>query len=162
MADASTDHSDERLWAIAGRWATYGNVLGEPPVPVVGSDIYEVFDGGHFLVHHVDVTVGAQPVRAIEIIGEPDPATNEYLARAFGSDGSVTLMQLTIDAEGVFHFVGGSDIAPASQPKDATTTRVRSSLTVAADRSSMHAVWERSQDGNIWQPWMEITFTPMP
>jgi hypothetical protein len=162
MPETRKDDAYERLWAIAGRWATSGNVLGEPPVRVVGSDIYEIFDGGHFLVHHVDVTVGTQPVRAIEIIGEPDPATNEYLARAFGSDGSVTVMQLTIDDDGLFHFVGGSDIAPASQPKGATTTRVRSTLTVAADRSSMRALWERSEDGNTWQPWMDITFTPMP
>jgi hypothetical protein len=28
--------------------------------------------GGHFLVHHVDVRLGEQEVRAIEVIGEPD------------------------------------------------------------------------------------------
>lgn len=41
----TTDHPDkqhERLWAIAGDWATTGQVVGDPPVPVSGSDIYEV------------------------------------------------------------------------------------------------------------------------
>ena len=160
MAEASSDNSHQRLWAIAGRWATSGNVIGEPPLPVLGTDIYEVFEGGHFLVHHVDVTVGTEPVRAIEIIGEPDPATNGYLARAFDSDGSVGVMQLTIDDNGVFNFVGESDIAPAAQPRDGSTTRVRSTLTVAPDRSSMNALWERSEDGDTWRTWMNITFTP--
>jgi hypothetical protein len=162
MSDASTDNSHERLWAIAGRWATSGTVVGEPPVPVLGTDIYEVFDGGHFLVHHVDVTVGAQTVRAIEIIGEPDPGTNGYLARSFDSDGGVDVMQLTIDDDGIFHFFGGPDIAQAAQPTDGSTARVRSTLTVAADRSSMRALWERSVDGDSWQPWMDIAFSPMP
>ena len=48
----------ERLWSIAGEWATDGHVVGDPPVPVKGSDIYEVLPGGYFVVHHVDVTVG--------------------------------------------------------------------------------------------------------
>jgi hypothetical protein len=143
----------QRLWAIAGRRATSGNVIGEPPLPVLGTVIYEVFEGGHFLVHHVDVTAGTEPVRAIEIIGEPDPATNGDLARAFDSDGSVGVMQLTIDDNGVFHFVGESDIAPAAQPRDGSTTRVRSTLTVAAGRLSMNALWERSEDGDTWQTW---------
>jgi hypothetical protein len=160
MADASTNNSHQRLWAIAGRWATSGEVIGEPPTPVLGTDVYEVFDGGHFLVHHVDVTVGTEPVRAIEIIGEEDPATNGYLARAFESDGRVGVMQLTIDDDGVFHFVGESDIAPAAQPKDGSTAHIRSTLTVATDRSSMKALWERSVDGDTWQSWMDITFSP--
>jgi hypothetical protein len=65
------DPQHERLWSIAGEWATSGHVVGDPPVPVEGTDSYEVLAGGHCLVHHVDVTVGDQVVRAIEIIGEP-------------------------------------------------------------------------------------------
>lgn len=73
----TTDHPDkqhERLWAIAGDWATTGQVVGDPPVPVSGSDIYQVLRGGFFLVHHVDVTVGSHEVRAIEMIGARPPA----------------------------------------------------------------------------------------
>jgi hypothetical protein len=93
--------------------------------------------GGHFLVHHVDVTVGAQSVRAIEIMGEPD-GEGGYLAR--------------------FYFTGGREIAPAAQSDDTPTARVRSTLTVASDRASMTARWERSEDGTTWQPWMDIAF----
>jgi hypothetical protein len=39
---------------------------------------------------------------------------------------------------------------------------VRSTLTVSADRSSMTARWERSDDGAVWQPWMSMLFTRMP
>jgi hypothetical protein len=147
---------DQRLSSIVGRWRTSGHVIGEPPIPVVGTDTYELFSGGYFLLHHVDVTVGDQPVRAIEIIGEPDPRGG-YLARSFDSDGNAETMQLAIDDDGVFRFTGGSDIAPAAQPATARTARVRSTLTIAPDGQSMSALWERSGDDTSWRPWMDIT-----
>jgi hypothetical protein len=159
MPNPPTDARDNRLSAIAGHWATAGVVIGEPPVPVIGTDIYEMLPGGHFLVHHVDVTVGPRPVRAIEIIGEPDPDRDGYLARAFDSEGNAEVMHLTIDDEGVYHFEGGSEIAPTAQPENASTARVRSTLTIAGDRASMKALWERSEDGANWQAWMDMTFT---
>jgi hypothetical protein len=150
---------DERLHAIAGRWKTSGHVISEPPIPVIGTDTYEVLAGGYFIVHHVDVTVGEQPVRAIEVIGESDAAGGGYVARSFDSKGNAELMHVTIDEDGVFHFAGGPDIAAAAQPADASTARVRSTLTVAEDRRSMSAYWERSEDGINWRPWMDISFT---
>jgi hypothetical protein len=147
---------DQHLHRIAGRWQTSGHVLGEPAIPIMGTDTYEVFAGGYFIVHHVDVTVGDQQVRAIEIIGEPDP-NGGYLARSFDSAGNAELMHLTID-DGVYRFAGGGDIAPAAQPTDAPTALVRSTLTIADDRRSMRAAWERSDDGTTWQPWMNLGF----
>jgi hypothetical protein len=105
---------------------------------------------------HVDVKVGDQPVRAIEIIGERDG--QEYLARRFDSVGNVEVMRLTIDEAGVFHFSGSGNVAPASQPRDAPTVRVRSTLTVGEGSRTMSAQWERSQDGATWRRWMDITF----
>jgi hypothetical protein len=158
-----TEHDrrpDERLGAIAGKWRTSGHVIGEAKVPVVGTDTYELFPGGHFLVHHVDVTVGDHPVRAIEVIGERE-GDDGFLARSFDSEGNAELMHLAIDTDGVFHFTGGADIAPAAQPTDAPTARVRSTLIVADDRSSMIARWERCDDGITWRSWMDIHFTPI-
>jgi hypothetical protein len=148
---------DERLGNIVGRWRTSGHVIGEPNIPVAGTDIYELFPGGHFLVHHVDVTVGDLPVRAIEVIGEPDDGG--YLARSFDSDGKSEVMHMAIGDDGVFRFVGGGEIARSAQPSDVPTARVRSALTVAHDRNSMTARWERSEDGTIWHHWMDIRFT---
>jgi hypothetical protein len=157
--DADPGDSSSRLWMIAGHWVTVGFVFGDPPVPVVGTDNYDVLPGGHFLVHHVDVTVGAQEVRAIEIIGELDPEGDGYLARSFDDHGNAEVMHLTIDADGTFHFNGGADIAPAGQPSNASVTRVRSTLTVSDDRGAMKAFWERSADGTSWDPWMDVSFT---
>jgi hypothetical protein len=67
--------------AIVGRWQTEGHVIAQKPIPVRGSDVYETFPGGHVLIHHVDVTVGESPVRAIEIIGEPDDQNIRIPAR---------------------------------------------------------------------------------
>lgn len=157
MSDPDEHAPDQRLRSIAGRWQTSGLVIGEPAIPVVGTDIYDVLPGGYFLVHHVDVTVGDRPVRAIEIIGEPDGGGG-YLARSFDSEGDTEVMHLTIDDDGVFRFAGGGDVAPAAQPVSAQTARVRSTLRIASDRQSMTALWERSEDGTTWHRWMDITF----
>jgi hypothetical protein len=157
MSDRTT-HPDPALHAIAGRWQTSGHVIGDERIPVVGTDTYEVLAGGHFLVHHVDVTVGDKPVRAIEIIGEPHP-DGGYLARSFDSDGNAELMAVNVDDEGVFHFSGGGDVAPAARPAGSDPARVRSTLTIARDGRSMHALWERFEDGTTWQPWMDMGFT---
>jgi hypothetical protein len=131
---------DKRLHTIAGRWHASGHVIGEQQIPVVGTDTYEVLLGGYFLVHHVDVTVGEHPVRAIEIIGEPDVVSGGFFGRSFDSDGNAELMRGTIDEAGVFHFTGGVEVAPAAQPMDAPTAQVRSTLTVAEDGRSMTAL----------------------
>jgi hypothetical protein len=112
VSDLESNTPDQRLHAIVGRWETSGYVIGEPNIPVVGTDIYEVLTGGYFVVHHVDVTVGYQPVRAIKVIGEPDPETGGYLARSFDSDGNAELMHLTIDENGVFRFASGARHRP--------------------------------------------------
>ena len=88
---------------------------------------------------------------------EPD-AAGGVLARSFDSEGKAELMHVTIDESGVFHFVGGAEIARAAQPSGSATARVRSTLTIAADRRSMSALWERSEDGAHWHPWMDMSF----
>jgi hypothetical protein len=147
------------LLAVVGEWITSGFVVGDPPARVEGTDIYEAFPGDHFLVHHVDVTVGSHPVRAIEIIGEPAPGGEGYLARSFDSEGNAEVMKLQIDENGVFRFEGGGDIAPAARPGADAAARVRAMLTVAPHRKPMSAIWERSEDGTAWSRWMEIGFT---
>lgn len=154
-----------KLGAIAGRWRTDGRVLGDPPAAVSGTDVYELFPGGHFLVHHVEVTVGDRPVRAIEIIGERDPAeagrSDIMLARAYDDTGATTIMRVRIDESGAWRFSGGPDIAPAARPGAVapTTGGVRATLRVGEDRTTMAAVWERTEDGATWVPWMDIRFT---
>ena len=152
-----------RLGALVGRWRSEGHIVGEPPVPIEGTDIYEWLPGGFFLIHHVDVVVGDQPVQAIEIIGEYDPATDSFTGRAYDNLGNVTIMHARVDDDGVWTFTGAGDVAPAAQPSSANVSgAVRSTLTVSQDTRSMTARWERSDDGSSWQPWMQMRFTRMP
>jgi Protein of unknown function (DUF1579) len=153
----------QRLGALVGRWRSEGHIVGDAPLPITGTDIYEWLPGGFFLVHHVDVMVGEQKVQAIEIIGEYDPATDSFTGRAYDNHGNITVMRARVDDQGVWTFTGGGDVAPVAQPSSADATEaVRSTLTVSADSSSMTAKWERSDDGFTWQPWMDMTFTRMP
>jgi Protein of unknown function (DUF1579) len=153
----------QRLGALVGRWRTEGHLVGDPPVPITGTDIYQWLPGGFFLVHHVDVLLGQQRVQALELIGSYDPATDTFLARAYDNLGDVTVMQARVDGQGVWRFTGGGDVAPVARPPTAEASgAVRSTLTITADRSGMTARWERSDDGVSWQPWMEVSFTRMP
>ncbi|MGR6964587.1 hypothetical protein ACU610_09025 [Geodermatophilus sp. URMC 61] len=146
------------LAPVVGRWRTEGHVLGDDPVPVTGSDVYEPGPGGHVLVHSVDVLVGGTPVRALEIIGEREG--DATLARSYDDTGDVTLMRLRIDDDGVWHFTGGGEVARAAQSDpDVPTAAVRSTLRIAPDGRSMTALWERAEDGVTWQPWMDVRFT---
>src|SRR4029453_1371192 len=131
-----------RLGALVGRWRSQGHIVGEVPVSITGTDAYEWLAGGFFLVHHVDVVIGDQQVRALELIGEYDPATDAFTARAYDNLGNITPVARPAAAD-----AGGA---------------VRSTLTVSPDRAGMTARWERSDDGVSWQPWMDMTFTPMP
>lgn len=159
MNTTQTSPLTRRLADLAGRWRTDGYVVGDPPMPVTGTDVYELLDGGHFLVHHVDVTVGGAPVRAIEIIGELDAGADRMIARAYDNAGDATIMHVSVDDAGVWRFEGGSDVAKAAQPGSGVDTdAVRSTLTVAPDRRSMHALWERAGEDSSWQEWMHVDF----
>jgi Protein of unknown function (DUF1579) len=153
----------QRLGALAGRWRSEGHIVAEVPVPITGTDIYEWLPGGFFLLHRVDVVIGQQRVQALELLGEYDPATGSFTARAYDNLGNVTVMRARVDEQGVWRFTGGGDVAPVAQPASAGAGgAVRSTLTVSADRSGMTARWERSDDGARWKPWMDMTFTRMP
>jgi Protein of unknown function (DUF1579) len=153
----------QRLGALVGRWRSEGHIVGEAPVPITGTDIYEWLAGGFFLVHHVDVVIGQQRVQALELIGPYDPATDAFTARAYDNLGNVTIMRAKVDEHGVWTFTGGGDVAPVAQPAAADASgAVRSTLTISPDRAGMTARWERSDDGASWQPWMDMTFTRMP
>jgi Protein of unknown function (DUF1579) len=153
----------QRLGALVGWWRSEGRILGEVPVPISGTDVYEWLPGGFFLVHRVDVVVGQQKVRALELIGPYDPATKAFVARAYDNLGNVTVTRARVDEQGAWRFTGGGAVAAVARTFFADGNGVmRSTLTVSPDRSGMTARWERGDDGASWQPWMEVTFTRMP
>ena len=107
------------LGALVGRWRSEGHVVADLPVPITGTDIYEWLPGGFFLVHRVDVVIGQQPVQALELIGEYDPATDSFTARAYDNLGKVTVMCARVDEQGVWRFTGGGEVAPVARPASA-------------------------------------------
>jgi Protein of unknown function (DUF1579) len=151
----------QRLGALVGRWRSEGHIVGEVPIPIIGTDVYEWLPGGFFLVHHVDVMIGEQRVQAIELIGEYDLATDSFTGRAYDNEGNVTVMNAKVDEQGVWTFTGGGDVAAVARPSTADASgAVRSTLRVGPD--GMTAKWERSDDGATWQDWMDMAFTRMP
>ena len=152
----------DRLGALVGRWRTDGRVLTGEPAAVTGTDTYEWAPGRVALVHHVDVTVGDRSVRAIELIGPAGPGADEVTATAY-DEGGVTVMRATVDGAGTWTFTGGGDVATAARdgepPIDASDPAVRATLRVAGDGRSMHALWERADDGEHFEPWMDVHFT---
>lgn len=147
---------EERLEDLVG-WRTEGNLNEDPRVRILGTDTYAWLPGRHHLVHTVDVVVGDQVVRAVELIGGDDPVAAAFTARSFGADGSVSTMRAEVDAAGVWRFTGGPEVAPAAG--GATQGGTRSTLTVDPGGASMHAAWQRSEDGTRWLPWMDVRFT---
>ena len=134
----------ERLNTLIGIWKSDGETVDDPVVRIEGSDIYEWLPGRHFLVHHVDVTVGGQRYQALEMFGEDGADGDTCIARAYDSDGEVGTMAVRVDDAGVVTLTG-----PA--------TRAR--LVVAGDGGSMAARWDRRDDDGDWQHWMDMRFT---
>jgi hypothetical protein len=142
---------------MAHRWSPG---VDDSRVRITGTDTYELLAGGFFLIHHVDVLVGDKPVRAIEIICDYDAASGLFTARAYDNDGSVTAMRAHPRSPGMWTFTGGADVASAAQPDNAAAGgAVQSTLTVGPHGKKMKALWERSDDGASWRPWMDMTFT---
>jgi hypothetical protein len=137
----------KRLDVLVGTWRTQGQIVASPSDPameIVGTDSYEWLGGGFFLVHRVDVRMGAEKVETIEIIGPYDASSQTYPMRSFDNQGNFVTMRASVSDDGIWTFAGESE---------------RATLTIGADGNTMAAKWERSDDGSKWWPWMDIKFT---
>jgi hypothetical protein len=134
----------KRLAALLGTWKTEGTTVASPDQPSIsirGTDAYEWLPGEFFLVHHVDVHMGDEHHRAIEMIGY-DAASQSYPMHAYDNQGNATVMTGTVSKDGVWTFADDA---------------IRATLTMGADGRSMTAFWER-KEGAKWLPWMNIDF----
>ncbi|MFB9378264.1 hypothetical protein ACFFKU_08585 [Kineococcus gynurae] len=125
-----------------GRWRTSGHVLdaaGEPVADITGSDVYEDGPGGNWIVHHVDVSIGGEPVRTLELIGEGD---HGVLLRAFEATGELHTSTAHRLADGSIRIDGGDS---------------RATFRIAPGRASGSALWER-RSGRDWVRWMDLRF----
>lgn len=87
----------QQLNDFAGRWKTSGTVfLPDGTMTVQGTDTYEWFPGGFFLVHKVDVLMGTERNETLEMIGY-DAADNNYTMHSYDNQGNYGEMRATCD-----------------------------------------------------------------
>jgi hypothetical protein len=129
---------------LIGNWHSSGKVLAtgnDPAVIIHGTDIYEWVSAGAFILHRVDVMMGDENARSVEIIGY-DAALASYKFQSYDSEGNISEMYATINNNGGLITEGNN---------------MRSTLTVDDDKH-MTAIWERSDGGKNWQRWMDMQF----
>lgn len=135
----------QRLGVFVGKWTTQGRTKATPSAPaaeIVGTDTYEWLEGGFFLVHRVDVRMGAEQVKGLEIIAY-DASSETYRTHAFDSQGTYGTYQATVH-DGVWTFMGALE---------------RATVVLSDAGNTMTIQWERSTDGLSWLPWMDVTLT---
>ena len=143
MTDSTPAEPLRPLTPLVARWRTSGTVLDEQGAKIMtisGTDEYEWMPGGHWLIHRVDVMMGGDRTRAIEMIGDP-AGDDTFTMRAFDASGAYDEMSLTV----------------RDRRFDTTGDGVRNTLVVAPDGASMAATWERRLDDGRWVRWMDLT-----
>lgn len=135
----------KRLDAFVGTWNTQGRTNASPSAPaaaILGVDTYEWLDGGFFLVHRVDVRMGAKQIKGLELIGY-DASNKTYRTHAFDSQGNYSTYRATVH-DGVWTFMGETE---------------RATVVLSDAGDTITVTWERSVDGLSWLPWMDMTLT---
>ncbi len=131
--------------ALIGAWRTEGEVFGEDGrtvvAGVVGSDVYEEL--GPTVVHHVDVEIGGERTRALEIFEPYDAVRGAFPTRTYDDRGGVETSTAVV-RNGVWTFYAASASA---------------TLQVAEDGASMQARWEVHEPDGCRRSWMDLRFT---
>jgi Protein of unknown function (DUF1579) len=134
-----------RLQVFVGRWETAGEVRATAEAPAfrfTATDTYEWMAGGFFLLHHVDAAMGDTHLRALEIV-RYDAETDTYPMQSYDSQGGVATHTGVLDGR-AWRIVGETE---------------RFAGEFDGDGRVLRGTWERSEDGEAWEPWMDITLT---
>ena len=118
--------------SLIGRWETSGSVFddqGAAIETIAGTDEYAWMEGGHWVIHRIDVVIGDQHSRGLELIGDRDAATGRFRMRAFDAGGSFSTMTALPQADGSLLLEGGGARAVLGP--------------AGAGRAFMTARWER-------------------
>lgn len=133
------------LDVFIGKWNTEGKTIPSPSTPAVtikGTDTYEWLGGRFFMIHHVDVIMGDEEMKAIEIISY-EASSNNYPSRSYDSQGNTGTYELSF-TDGLWSILGETE---------------RATILIQEDQKSMQVKWERSTNGSDWLHWMDITLT---
>jgi hypothetical protein len=139
---ARPGHEQHMLDPFIGKWLTEGGTVaapGLPSVPIVASDIYEWAPGGFFVIHLAYGRIGDTGVGGVEIISW-DAEAGLYRAPFYDSMGNVNASTLSV-RDGVWIW---------------EAERTRCTGTFSDDGQTFAAHHERSDDGNAWEPSMEV------
>lgn len=131
---------------LIGKWNTKGDIKADGEMPakkIKGTDSYEWVLNGCFILHKVDVVMGADKTEAIELIGEFNNKSKTYKMRSFDNQGNFITMEAHLDGSGTLHILGDN---------------MRSKLSID-ENNNMTAHWEKSEDNKNWQPWMDLTLS---
>ena len=143
----------KELNVFLGKWHTTGEVApapGEPAAKVDATDIYEWYPGGFFLVHHADGKVGEDAIQSMEIIGY-DAESKTYPTSFFDNTGGYGKEHITL--EGNTWTWRGTNVIGVKEH--------RCIAVVSDDGKAIHARHEKSDDGQNWELWMDVTLRKM-
>lgn len=143
--DPHPTRAHKRLAVFVGQWFTEGRLLataGKAATTIEGVDSYEWLDGGFFLVHRADVRIGADDVKALEIVGYDDER-DRYVTHAFDSQGNAASYELT--TRGPCWTLAGEG--------------ERAAIEFGTGGKTMLVRWERLGPHRTWIPWMELKLT---
>lgn len=133
----------QKLQVFVGTWKTEGETRAGDKIS--GTDSYEWFPGGHFLQHHINVQMGGQQVKGLEMIGY-DPATGKYPMHFYDNQGNNTVSQAT-EHNGAWTFTGEKE---------------RGTFTFSENGNVLSGTWEGSENGKDWAPIMDVKLTKIP
>lgn len=139
----------KKLGIFLGRWHTTGEVsatASTPAAKVDSIDTYEWYPGEFFLIHHANARVGDDNIRSIEIMGY-DPKRQCYFAPFFDSTGGFGTEEIQLD--GNTWIWRGSNVMGVKEH--------RCFAVVSEDGRTVRARHEKSDDGENWVLWMDVT-----
>lgn len=132
----------EGLSPLVGTWKTTGATSATsdaPGEPIEATDRYEWMEGGFFLLHHIDSQF-PEVFHGLEVIGH-DAASGDCSVTYFDSKGR-TLTSTGELKGGVWRIFSATE---------------RFAGAFSEDGETLSGMWERSEDGLTWQPWIDLT-----
>ena len=134
-----------KLDRLVGKWKTEGKTRATPSKPSVricGTDIYEWLPGGFFLIHRVNVCMGDEEVKSVEVIGYDD-SVQTYPMHSFDNKGNYDLSQASVHNSTLI----------------ITGKSIRFTGVFSDNGDTITGTWEILTDSSNWSPWMDLKLT---
>lgn len=125
------------LEPYTGAWITEGKTVDGHIIK--GTDTYEWLPGGSFLTHKVDVTIGKDEIKLLEII-HYDDLEDLFRTQSFDNRGNIAVSTLKIIDDIILIFSEGERFQGHFK------------------KGIIDGVWEQF-DGSSWCAWMNIKLT---